>query len=287
MLINFLSELANRYIGNEFVNDEDRMIGFSKMDIRRLDQSGLIHTEGNVIFLTFDDWGMDAAVNKILYVLRKHRVPGTFFVLTNNVLHNPNLLRIIAREGHDIGSHSDQHKPMAVRDPQTGRQVPTQTKEEYTKDLKTAYQKLLAVIGDVNVNGRPALTRFFRPPTLAISKAGCEALFDAGYEYIISGSADSYDYEAASVPQLVKSIKEGLYTERGEVKKGAILVMHMGDYCVYTPMALDILLTANEAKADSDPSKFKVGRLSDYLTAGYSQINRKQSLRLNKANGRQ
>jgi hypothetical protein len=39
-------------------------------------------------------------------------------------------------------------------------------------------------------------------------------------------------------------------------------------------------LTANEAKADSDPSKFKVGRLSDYLFDGYSQINPKKTLRL-------
>ena len=40
------------------------------------------------------------------------------------------------------------------------------------------------------------------------------------------------------------------------------------------------MLTANEAKADSDPSKFKVGRLSDYLIEGYSQIDRGKSLKL-------
>ncbi|MPN58406.1 hypothetical protein SDC9_206111 [bioreactor metagenome] len=56
--------------------------------------------------------------------------------------------------------------------------------------------------------------------------------------------------------------------------------MHMGDGVVYTPMALDILLTANEAKADSDPSKFKVGRLSDYIVEGYSQMDRNHSLKL-------
>ncbi len=68
------------------------------------------------------------------------------------------------------------------------------------------------------------------------------------------------------------------------MRKGTILTMHMGDSCIYTPVALDILLTANEAKADSDPSKFKVGRLSDYLIDGYSQNNRKESLKLSSHN---
>jgi peptidoglycan/xylan/chitin deacetylase (PgdA/CDA1 family) len=272
---NFLAETSKRYIGNADVTYEDRMLGFSKMEARRFDASGFVHTKENVIFLTFDDWGTDAAVNKILYVLRKHNVSGTFFVLTNNVLNNPNLLRTIAMQGHDIGSHSDKHKPMVVRDQKTGRQVQTQDKEEYTQDLTTAYQKLRNVTGDVTVNGKPALTRFFRPPTLAISKMGIETLFETGYEYFINGSCSTYDYKAQNVPELVETIKTGVYTKNGEVKKGAILTMHMGDSCIYTPTALDILLTANEAKADSDPSKFKVGRLSDYLIDGYSQINRK------------
>lgn len=281
---NFLAEASKRYIGNYEVTYEDRMLGFSKMDTRRLDTSGVVHTDENVIFLTFDDWGTDAAVNKILYVLRKHHVEGTFFVLTHNVLNNPNLLRSIAVQGNDIGSHSDEHKPMVVRDPKTGKLVKTQSKEEYVKDLSTAYTKLRAVTGDVTVNGKPSLTRFFRPPTLAVSKMGVETLFETGYEYIISGSCSTYDYKAKSYTELVETIKDGIYTKQGEIKKGTILTMHMGDSCIYTPVALDILLTANEAKADTDPSKFKIGRLSDYLIDGYSQSDRKESLKLTSHN---
>jgi peptidoglycan/xylan/chitin deacetylase (PgdA/CDA1 family) len=277
---NFLTEVSKRYIGNEDVVYEDRMLGFSKMDARRLDTTGLVYTEDNVVFLTFDDWGTDAAINKILYVLRKHHVEGTFFVLTHNVLNNQNLLRTIAMQGNDIGSHSDNHKPMVVRDPKTGKQMKTQDQKEYSKDLATAYQKLRDVTGDVTINGKPSLTRFFRPPTLAISKMGVETLFETGYEYIISGSCSTYDYKAKNVPELVETIKDGIYTKQGELKKGTILTMHMGDSCIYTPVALDILLTANEAKADSDPSKFRVGRLSDYLIDGYLQSNRKESLKL-------
>ncbi|SDD97745.1 polysaccharide deacetylase family protein [Sporomusa acidovorans] len=282
---NFLSEVEKRYIGNEDVTYETSILGFSKMDVRRLDKQGFIHTEDNVIFLTFDDWGTDAAINKILYVLRKHQVAGTFFIITHNVAQNPNLLRTIAMQGHDIGCHSDLHKPMVVHDPRTGKLTATQDKEEYTQELAEAYQKLLAVVGDATVNGRPALTKFFRPPALAISKTGLESLFADGYEYSVSGSCSTNDYKAESVPQLVKIMKDGVYTENGEVKKGAVLVMHMTDRAAYTAMSLDILLTANEAKPDSDPSKFKVGRLSDYLIAGYSQIDRKKTLQLVHSSG--
>lgn len=277
---NFLSIASQRYIGQDSVNIEDRMIGFSKMEERHLDKTGFVHTQDNVIFLTFDDWGSDAAINKLLYVLRKHNVVGTFFVITNNVLNNPNLLRAIALEGHEIGSHSDKHKPMAVIDPQTHNYVKTQDKAEYHNDLAASYQKLREITGDVIVNGKPSLTRFFRPPTLAVSKMGMEALFETGYDYIISGSTSTNDYKAANITQLMEKIKVGIFTPDGEVKKGAILIMHMGDNVLYTATALDILLTSNEAKPDSDPSKFKVGRLSDYLTDGYSQSNRKRTLRL-------
>lgn len=272
---NFLSEASKRYIGEKNVNYEDRMLGFSKMEERRLDKRGCIHTDDNVIFLTFDDWGLDASVNKLLYVLRKHNVTGMFFVLTNNVPVNPNLLRAIALEGHEVGSHTDKHKPMNTVDPKTGRIVKVLSKEEYRHDVTTAYRKLVDVIGDVSVNGKPALTRYFRPPQLAISKEGFETLLEAGYEYIINGSTSTNDYSAQNITEMVKTLEGAIYTEDGELIKGAILVMHMSDTAIYTAMALDILLTANDAKEDSDPTKFRIGRLSDYLKDGYSQMNKK------------
>lgn len=270
----FLSEASERYVGSADVNGEDRMLGFSKREVRHMDQTGLIHTKEPVIFLSFDDWGQDSSINKLLYVLRKHKVTATFFVITHNVSANPNLLRAMAEEGHTIGSHSDFHKAMAVRDA-SGRQVPTQNREEYLKDLATSYQKLRDVIGDVTVNGKPMLTRFFRPPTLAISKMGMESLFATGFEYVISGSCSTEDYQAEGVPQLVSTMKQGLYDENGNLRKGAILVMHMTEAACYTPLALDVLLTANEKKANTDPSKFRVANLGDYLTGGYKQFQMK------------
>ena len=55
-------------------------------------------------------------------------------------------------------------------------------------------------------------------------------------------------------------------------------MMHMTTDAKFTPYALDVILTANEKKSDNDPTKFKVGLLSDYLDYGYSQGKTKKQL---------
>lgn len=276
-----LDKIARHYIGNPDVNVEDRILNFSRMENRRIDKSGLIHTDDRVIFFTFDDWGTDASINKLLYVLRKHQVTATFFVITRSVLNNPNLLRAVAEEGHEIGSHSDMHKPMVYLDPKTGKQVSFKNnKEEYLLEMKNSFRKLRDVTGDVSVNGKSSLTRLYRPPQLAINKDGLEAVFEAGFEFVVSGSYSTKDYAAKDVTDLVNGFLKGIYNSRGELEKGSVMVMHMSDTAPYTAVALDVLLTANAAKADSDPTKFKTGRLTDYLTDGYSQKDRKKINRI-------
>ena len=84
------------------------MYGLDQDVIRKADKSGVIKTAPErTIFLTFDDWGTDNTINQLLYVLRKHKVPATFFIITRYMPSNPNLLRAIAEEGHTIGSHTD------------------------------------------------------------------------------------------------------------------------------------------------------------------------------------
>ena len=274
-----LSSIKKRYIGFKWVNEGDRIIGFSGPSIRRFDMTGLIHTKRPVVFFTFDDWGTDASINQILYVLRKHKVKGTFFILAHNVAVNPNLLRAIAEDGHDIGSHSYLHRPLSVRDKITNKQKPTQTKTEYITDVETAYKILASITGDVTYNGKPVLTRYFRAPTLALSKMGVEVLFSHGYEFLVAGFGGTEDYDAVSTEQMIDRVRDAVY-ENGKVRKGAILVMHMSDSAKYTAHALDAILTANERRADTDPAKFIPAKLSDYLLEDYDQASAKKSLKL-------
>ena len=168
---------------------------------------------------------------------------------------------------------------MAAVNPQTDKLIPLNgSKEEYLQELKQSYNKMMDIVGDVNVNGKYPLTRLFRPPQLAISKKGLEAVFEAGFEFVVNGSYSTNDYSATDVAELMTRIITGIYSKTGALNKGAVLVMHMSDTATLTPIALDLLLTANAAKADTDPSKFFVGRLGEYLHGEYSQANRQKTL---------
>ena len=70
---NFQEEFLKRYIGAPEITRADRMPGFTKKEVALADKTGLVKTAPpQTVFLTFDDWGHDDSINKILYVLRKH-----------------------------------------------------------------------------------------------------------------------------------------------------------------------------------------------------------------------
>ena len=268
----FSHEFAKRYIGAPTVTDTDRIRGFSEAEMEQMDHTGIVKdVRDNTIFLTFDDWGTDASINHLLYVLRKHHVKGTFFIITWNVKNNPNLLRAIAEDGHDIASHTNRHRPMVWQTANYGGNMTPMTEEEYAEDVRLSYDELQKTVGDVMVDGKPALTHYFRPPTLAISKSGIRSIMDAGFSYIVSGYESTDDYAIPSLQAMIGAISHGIYDEKGNVRKGSILIMHMTDKAKYTAEALDYILTVNDARDDNDPKKFKTGRLSDHLKEDYDQ----------------
>lgn len=262
--ISFHQFIRDRYIGNEAIED-DNMFGFTVEEKRYRNLTGLVHTDKPVVFFTFDDFGNDSAVNHLLYVFRKHHAKATFFVLTKNVMKNPNLVRAIAMEGHDVASHSEEHHPM------DGTNY-AKAYARYLVDYGTADAKLRDIVGDLyHSDGTPVYHPFFRPPTLTASRAGFKALYDTGYEYIVAGSYSTHDYEQPDLQHMIQAIKEGIFDKNGHVIKGAVLVMHMSDTSVYTATALDLLMTINDARADDDPAKFYPMPLSAYLCNGYNQ----------------
>lgn len=261
----------NRYIGNVFTNHADRLPGFTEEEIEKIDKTGKIANDENVIFLSFDDWGSDIAIDNILNVLKKHNVKASFFVRTNYVDYNPNLLRAIALDGHDVASHTNNHVTLSnySEDEKIYTTLTDGQVKVFKDDIVKSYNILKSIIGDVALNKKPALTTYFRPPTLAVSKVGLLAVFDCGYKYSISGDFSTGDYNADSVDEILDLLNNGLYSEKGyklqSVESGSIVVMHMSDESKYIAKALDIFLTANELKQDNDATKFKFAKLSDYL----------------------
>ncbi|PYS82153.1 MAG: polysaccharide deacetylase [Acidobacteria bacterium] len=62
-----------------------------------------------LVALTFDD-GPDAAwTPRVLDILKEEHVPASFFIISEYGQENPDLVRRIVAEGHDIGNHSYTH----------------------------------------------------------------------------------------------------------------------------------------------------------------------------------
>ncbi|HML45339.1 MAG TPA: polysaccharide deacetylase family protein, partial [Clostridia bacterium] len=255
----FMGYVKKHYIGNPDVNSVDQLPGFTKEEVSMLDKRGKVDFVNDVAFFTFDDWGTDVPITKLLDVLRKHNVKATFCVRTRYVLDNPALLRAIAMEGHEIVSHTHNHLPLSnLREGDWSFDELSDVQvQELKQDIQDSYDTLQNIVGDIRMdNGKPALSTFFRPPTLAVGRKGMEAVFDMGITYIVSGEYTSHDYEAESAEGLLRNL-------RLNVRNGTIVVMHFSDNSVNTADAVDQYLTMNET--NQNRKQYSFARLSDYL----------------------
>lgn len=268
--------LKERYIGNPNITSETTLPGFTDEELEEIDTEGLV-TDEKVLFLTFDDWSSDKPVNQILYVLDKHNISSSFFIRTNYVKHNPNLLRAIGEAGHDIGSHTHDHLPFALTKEKVDEDdskaiyfsITDEDAKERQKDLILSYNKLESIVGDIAVDGKPVLNRIFRPPTLAMSRRGMEAVFDTGFSHIVSGDFSTGDYQESDPQVIADKIIKGITKSDGslrELQNGSVLIMHMtdGDKIIsdssnITAKALDIAIPILKSKG------YRFAKLSDYI----------------------
>lgn len=258
---NVMNAIVSRYIGTPYV---DNFPGFSVDEIQRLDRKGYIKNPDKAVFLTFDDWGTDSNIMALLDVLYEYDVKATFFVRTNNVHYNPNLLRAIALAGHAIACHTNNHLPLAIDEEGNGVTFRSLNETEIStlkEDLVESYDVLQHIVGDIVVDGRPSLTLLFRPPTLAVSKEGIEAVLDCGFTFSVSGNLSTQDYAVVNAAKLAAKIRAGL-------RPGSVIVMHMSDNSKYTVEALDTILSENDLKPEDKKVNFE--RLDMYLQDGYN-----------------
>ena len=229
------------YIGISWIISSYFLPGFNDWETRHLDKSGIIQNDENYVFLTFDDWGTDGTVDKLLNVLDRHDATATFFVRSEHVPSNPNLLRSIAAAGHTVGAHTHKHMPLSNEvHPTYFTELDEQQRQALEEDIVICYNTLQSVIGDmVDADGKPSLSALFRQPTLAVGRNGLETVFDCGYTHAIAGYYTATDYKAESAEALAAELKKN-------IKPGAILVMHFSDNAQYTAEALDLLLTQFE-----------------------------------------
>ncbi len=100
--------------------------------------------ESNQVALTFDDGPSLEFTPKILDILRAYQVPATFFMVGCHVEKFPDLAARVVAEGHEIGSHTQNH-----------RNIPTLSTVELHKELMEATAVLTDVTGVYPAYVRP------------------------------------------------------------------------------------------------------------------------------------
>ena len=80
---------------------------------------GIIIRHGNrkrwIVALTFDDGPQDPHTGQILDILARYSIKATFFLTGEKIEQNPDIVRRIISDGHEVGNHSYSHKTMHCR----------------------------------------------------------------------------------------------------------------------------------------------------------------------------
>ena len=119
------------------------------------------------VVLTFDDGPWPITTARILDTLAKQCVRATFFVIGQNAVARPSLLRRILTDGHTVGYHTWSH---ALLD----RVTPSAGEAEIDHGIEAVDRVLYA---EAN---RESVTRFFRFPGLATTPALLDRLAQRG-----------------------------------------------------------------------------------------------------------
>ncbi|HEU5011750.1 MAG TPA: polysaccharide deacetylase family protein [Roseiflexaceae bacterium] len=160
------------------------------------------------VALTLDAGASAAPVPQILKTLREHNVKITFFLTGQFIKDNPDLVRQIVADGHEIGNHSFNHPDF--------RKIDDATQREELDSTEALMQETSG-----------ATTRpFFRPPFGAYNKQVLQTVESEGYLpiYWTFDSLDSVG-EPKSPAFLLERITGHLPPEQ---MRGAIILAHCG-----------------------------------------------------------
>lgn len=164
-----------------------------------------INTSKKLVALTFDDWGSDRTVTKILDILAEHDVQVTFFLRAKGVESNPNLARAMVEDGHDVANHTYLH-PV----------VTTLTPEELQEDLVKAHRVITEAIQQ-----QPVM--LFRPPTGVIDEQTGKVIAATGYSQIALYDVTTLDWDSSnSADDIVNGVME-------QTQNGSVILLHMLD----------------------------------------------------------
>ncbi len=173
-----------------------------------------VPTTHKVVSLTFDDGPHPRTTMTLLAVLNNKNVHATFFLLGSSVEKNPDLAMAIIASGHEIASHSYNHRFLSKL-----------SKEEFNSEIDKAEKAFSAVAS------KPS---FIRPPGGGYNDRIVGDLYKRGYTTIL-WSIDPRDWDNKNAAQIVDGVLS-------KIEPGAIILLHEGDCATSTPEAVGIII---------------------------------------------
>jgi peptidoglycan/xylan/chitin deacetylase (PgdA/CDA1 family) len=153
------------------------------------------------IALTFDDGPHPVMTERLLDMLKSEGVTGTFFIVGKMAVRHPDIVREIARQGHEVANHTFSHPNLAHADDKTVLNELSQT--------RAVIQRL---------TGQDSI--LYRPPGGAYSRRSLKVASKAGYHMIL-WSVLTKDVNGTSIPIMQRHILNN-------AADGAIVLMHSG-----------------------------------------------------------
>jgi peptidoglycan-N-acetylglucosamine deacetylase len=91
------------------------------------------HVDGQYIAMTFDDGPHKINTPRLLDMLKERHIHATFFMVGENVVDNPEIVKRILAEGHELGNHSWSHPQLSVMGDASVREQLQKTQDAITK----------------------------------------------------------------------------------------------------------------------------------------------------------
>ena len=158
------------------------------------------HVDQPYIAMTFDDGPSAENTPRLLEMLKQRNIKATFFLIGQNVASNPDLVRRILAEGHEIGNHSWTH-------PQLSRLSDQKVTAEITKTQ------------DAIKDASGFTPTLLRPPYGAITSRQREWIENQFGLSIILWSVDPFDWKRPGASVISQRILS-------QARPGAIILSH-------------------------------------------------------------
>lgn len=157
----------------------------------------MVNTEEKVLALTFDDGPDPLYTGHILDVLKEKDVRGTFFVLGENVQGNPELMRRIYEDGHEVANHGYSHN---------------YSPSKFVQELSKTEEILQNMFNTRSV--------YYRPPGGIVSESVLKAVNEQGLTLAL-WSVDSKDWQNPGSERIAQTVIKNSFP-------GAIVLLHDG-----------------------------------------------------------